>query len=254
VYTHSTRDRLIGELAAALGAAEGSNGRQTQESGVRRAAAAVREKLGLVTALLHDITSDRALAADVSRGSYWHSNGFAKLVVHVNDEPDFRLRLHVWPEDDRHGSGYENVHNHRWPFASIVLGGAIQVEHFREVDDFDQPGTVVCNRLVYEAAAPGRVGALRIEGKRALRRIGAPLYPAGTVYFCDTTMLHTVARASNGTAATMMLAGAATGNDALVYQAVTREALADTNLAIGPDEVQELAGEALGAMRGAGLG
>jgi hypothetical protein len=95
---------------------------------------------------------------------------------------------------------------------------------------------------------------LRIEGKRALRRVGGPVYPAGTVYFCDTTMLHTVARASRGTAVTLMVAGSATGNDALVYQDITREPLVDTDEAIGPDEVQQLAGEALDAMRGAGLG
>jgi hypothetical protein len=254
VDTYSTRDRLIGELAAALGAAEGSNGRQKQETGVRRAAAAIRSDLGIVARLLDGIRSDRTLAANVSRRSYWHSNGFAKLVVHVNDEPDFRLRLHVWPADDRRGSGYENIHNHRWPFASIVLAGAIRVEQFREVDDFDQRGTVVCNRLVYEAAAPGRVGRLRVEGKCALRKLGRPVYPAGTVYFCDTDMLHTVARASGGTAATLMLAGAATGNDALVYQDVTREPLVDTDEAIGPDEVMALAGEASDAMRSAGLG
>ena len=245
---HSTRDRLIGELAAALGAAGGSNGRQTQESGVRVAAAAIRSDIGSVAALLRDITSDQELAADMSLRSYWHSNGFAKLVVHVNEEPDFRLRLHVWPADYRHGSGYENIHNHRWPFASIVLAGAIRVDQFREIDDLGEPGAVVCNRLVYEAAAPGRVGGLRLEGKRALRSLGTRNYPAGTVYFCDTDMLHTVARASRGTAATLMLAGAATGNDALVYQDVTREPLVDTDEAIGPDEVMALAGEALAAL------
>jgi hypothetical protein len=254
VYTHSTRDRLIGELAAALGAAGGSNGRHTQESGVRVAATAIRSDLGSVAALLYSITSDRTLAAEVSRRSYSHSNGFAKLVVQINDESGFRLRLHVWPADDRHRSGYEDIHTHRWPFASIVLGGAITVEQFREVDDFDQPDTVVCNRLVYEAAAaPARVRTLRTEGKQALRIVGAPLYPAGTVYFCDTQMLHRVARASSGTAATLMVAGAATGNDALVYQDVNREPLVNTDEAIGPDEVQELAREALAAMWSAGL-
>ena len=215
--------------------------------------AAIRADLGPVADLLATITSDRTVATDVSRRSYWHSNGFAKLVVHVNDEPEFRLRLHVWPSDARHGPGYENIHNHRWAFGSIVLAGAIRVEQFAEVDEFDQCGTVVCNRLVYEAAAPGRVGALRVEGKCALRRVGLPVYPAGTAYFCDTQMLHTVSRASGGTAATLMLAGAAAGNDALVYQHVTREPLADTDLAIGPDEVMALAGEALAAMHVAGL-
>jgi hypothetical protein len=252
VDRHSTRDRLIGELAAALGAAEGSNGRRKQETGVRRAAAAIRPDLGLAATLLDGMASDLRVAADVSRRSYWHSNGFAKLVVHVNDEPGFRLRLHVWPSDAGHGSGYENIHNHRWPFASIVLAGAIRVEQFQEIDDFDQPGAVVCNRLIYDAAAPGRVGQLRVEGKCALRKLGRPVYPAGTVYFCDTDMLHTVARASGGTAATLMLAGAASGTDALVYQDVRREPLADTDEAIGPDEVMALTGEALDAMRAAG--
>jgi len=240
-------------LAAALEAAEGPNGRRKQETGVRRAAAAIRSDLGSVAELLASISSGQQLAADVSRRSYWHSNGFAKLVVHVNDEPGFRLRLHVWPADDRHRSGYENVHSHRWPFGSIVLAGVITVEEYHEIDDLDVLGVLECSRFVYEAAAPGRVGALRMEGKRALRRLGARLYMAGNVHFCDTQMLHRVARASSGTAATLMVAGAATGDDALAYQDVAREPLADTDVAIGPDEVQELAGEALAAMWSAGL-
>jgi hypothetical protein len=135
-----------------------------------------------------------------------------------------------------------------------VLAGAIRVEEFKEIDDFDVDGAIVCNRLVYEAASPGRVGALRMEGKQALQRLRIPVYSAGTVYSCDTYMLHTVAPATSGTTATLMLAGAAAGNDALVYQHIGREPLADTDVAIGPDEVQELAAEALDAMRAAGLG
>lgn len=58
---------------------------------------------------------------EVAARSYWHPNGFAKLVVHA--EPDFRVRLHLWPAGAGR-LGEANPHGHRWDFASSVLCGA----------------------------------------------------------------------------------------------------------------------------------
>ncbi len=58
--------------------------------------------------------------AQIAARSYWHPNGFAKLVLHV--APEFKVRLHVWPAGpDRRGE--VNPHGHRWDFASTVLCG-----------------------------------------------------------------------------------------------------------------------------------
>jgi hypothetical protein len=80
----------------------------------------------LLGALLADTTALASWLAsldpvEVAERSYWHHNGFAKLVLHA--EPDFRVRLHVWPAGpDRLGE--VNPHGHRWDFASSVLCGA----------------------------------------------------------------------------------------------------------------------------------
>jgi hypothetical protein len=59
-------------------------------------------------------------AVRVAQRSYWHANGFAKLLLHV--EPQFCIRLHVWlPGWGRRGE--TNPHAHRWDFASTVLCG-----------------------------------------------------------------------------------------------------------------------------------
>src|SRR5438552_2883438 len=57
-------------------------------------------------------------AEPVARCSYWHHNGFAKLVLRIAD--DHRVRLHVWPAGENR-LGESNPHGHRWNFASTVV-------------------------------------------------------------------------------------------------------------------------------------
>ena len=79
------------------------------------------------------LTDERALSHSAGQ-SYEHFNGFDKIVLLSSQEPGFKLRLHVWwPGMPRN---LENVHNHRWNFASAILRGSYKTQIYT----FDQSG------------------------------------------------------------------------------------------------------------------
>lgn len=85
----------------------------------------------MIEAILAD---DRTLES-VAECSYRHSNGFDKITLMSSDDPEFKLRLHVWWPKMSGGVSREYVHNHRWWFRSKVLRGNSYVEIFAEQDN-----------------------------------------------------------------------------------------------------------------------
>jgi hypothetical protein len=238
-----THHRLIGELAAALGTAGADRKR------LRLATAVLRDDLTSVVALLDDLTSDPGRAATVARSSYWHSNGFAKLVLHRNTDPELSLRLHVWTGDRPAPTvDYQNIHNHRWAFGSVVLAGALDVDEFEETSDAADPKALACNAYAYDAVADGASGQLRPLGIRALRPTGSASYEAGEMHLCDTRTLHTVTPVGSGLTATILVQGPAETGTALVYQQTGRAVIEDTGERLGPGDVSDLAAATLAVM------
>jgi hypothetical protein len=161
--------------------------------------------LGWLRSILADPTAlDRVVA-----GSYWHPNGFAKLVLH--DGPGFRIRLHVWPAgEDRLGE--PDPHSHRWDFASTVLTGAgLRVVEFVELLSPGSPEDVESIRYSYY----GR--SLVPETKVFLRRDREFDVLTGARYTTVTSRIHTVAPKGNDLVATLLVQGPHTNPQAVVY-------------------------------------
>lgn len=78
--------------------------------------------------LIDKILEDSHLFQSVLKESYYHENGFHKIVLLSG--PYFKLRVHHF------GAGVkipmENIHDHRWPFASSILSGQLRMDMFRE--------------------------------------------------------------------------------------------------------------------------
>jgi hypothetical protein len=77
------------------------------------------QRAGLA-ARLDAISRSRSQQDDIAARSYWHPNGFAKLVL--DDHPGRgQLRLHVWPTlpDD------DDIHGHAWYYESVVVDGKL---------------------------------------------------------------------------------------------------------------------------------
>jgi hypothetical protein len=79
--------------------------------------------------MLGRIDRSRSLQDEIAGRSYWHPNGFVKLVLEQH-RLDGQLRLHVWPACP----ATEDVHGHAWSYASVVVGGAVSDVPYAETD------------------------------------------------------------------------------------------------------------------------
>jgi len=70
---------------------------------------------------INDILNSDVLVKEVCGRSYSHQNGFMKILL-VNSS-FAKLRIHIWNHSKGKTDLIENIHDHRWPFASYVLTG-----------------------------------------------------------------------------------------------------------------------------------
>lgn len=164
---------------------------------------------GALLEWFRSILADPAALARVVAGSYWHANGFAKLVLH--DGPGFRVRLHVWPAgEDRRGEA--DPHSHRWDFASAVLTGAgLEVVEYEEL--LTSASATDAEHIRY--AYYGR--SLVPDTKVFLRRDREFDVLTGDRYATVTTRIHTVAPKGADLVATLLVQGPHTNPAAVVY-------------------------------------
>ena len=182
---------------------------------------------------LRTIRDERA--SEVAMRSYWHFNGFAKLVLQTGQ--GYKVRLHVWPPgDDRLGEN--NPHSHRWNFASTVLcGEGLHDIHYREAksgptyERYQYTGGNVAGALTHEATVH-----LAQHSERNIR--------AGERYDLDTTVVHTVRPLGSALIATFVVQGAPLHASAAVY-GIPGVNVDEPGLAISADEVRSLISQVL---------
>lgn len=84
-----------------------------------------------MTSLLSSLIQSPELLAKIAARSYWHGNGFLKVVLL---DQGYKLRLHIWFAGT---SCEENIHSHRWGFASHVLTGSLKSELWADAANDD---------------------------------------------------------------------------------------------------------------------
>ncbi|MEJ2889276.1 hypothetical protein [Actinomycetospora aeridis] len=176
------------------------------------AIATVRAEPAAQWALLRALRDDDPRLTEVAKASCWHPNGFAKIVLHEAVLPRFRMRLHVWPAADLGVAprGETNAHSHRWDFASTVICGAgLEVQHFVQ-----HPDGLEHDRFRWGPELDG----LQPAGTATLRSSPVVVRPAGDVYRCDTSVVHTAEPLGRGLVATLVLQGADRASVTEVYR------------------------------------
>lgn len=144
--------------------------------------------------------------AQVVAGSYWHANGFAKLVLH--SAPNFRIRLHVWPAGEGR-LGESDPHSHRWDFASTVLAGdGLEIAEFREAETGDDDAVT---RYVYDGFGLVPDIEVFLEDERGYDVLTHERYT--TV----TTTIHTVVPKGTDLVATLVVRGPHVSSATAVY-------------------------------------
>lgn len=176
-------------------------------------------------------------ADDVARRSYWHPNGFAKLVLQAGR--GYKVRMHVWPAgDDRLGE--TNPHGHRWNFASTVLcGDGLRDTHYTE-----SPSGMTYER--YQYAGGNVAGALTHEKTVHLAMSGERTIHTGERYDLDTTVVHTVRPLGSALIATFVVQGTPLHTSALVY-GIPGVNVDEPGQAISAGEVRGLISDVLAA-------
>jgi hypothetical protein len=83
-----------------------------------------------LSSLIRTMLADPEQLSRTASESYTHDNGFDKIVILAPEHSGYKLRLHIWWPD--HDKPYtENIHDHRWDFASVVLTGSCRNQIFR---------------------------------------------------------------------------------------------------------------------------
>ncbi len=170
-------------------------------SWLRAAAQRVQDDPGTFLSWLEDTLRNEEAVREAAKRSYWHPNGFAKMVLHLS--PDFRIRLHMWPKSETPSRGESNPHSHRWEFASTVIAGeGMHMVEYRETSE----GGKRHQRYRY-GTDPADPAALKADGEAWLKKTGSPHVWCGDVYSCDTEVVHTVRPLDANLTATVVIQG-----------------------------------------------
>jgi hypothetical protein len=146
---------------------------------------------GLVDCLTAVAESEADLAV-LASVSYLHGNGFFKIPLARCESHS--LRLHIWRVGS---SAEENLHSHRWPFASAVLLGELTCEIWEDGTGDD---ALIRPEMIYRgnASALEPIGDCRVRLKTICR------YHAGDRYWLPADGLHRIVNVGSGLVATLM--------------------------------------------------
>lgn len=149
-----------------------------------------------VLGLVEEVLANPDLLAEVAGRSYHHGNGFLKVVL--ANRHGWKLRLHIWFPG---APCEENIHDHRWSFASTVLCGELLSETFAD----DPQGPVNGNAYLYHARQGSQDSRKVAVGGFRLRSLGRSLRRAGEAYALPSSVLHRICDyPGKGLVATMM--------------------------------------------------
>ncbi|MEX5592026.1 hypothetical protein [Pseudomonas orientalis] len=142
---------------------------------------------------LADIMQNEQVLAEIASRSYLQGNGFYKIVLIENEH--FNLRFHLYLEGIK---AQENIHSHRWWFASLVTLGTLRSEVWVDSASIDAH---CFEEIIYtgkrNAFIPVGDSSLELQDTQQLRR--------GESYICPTDTLHRVlANGNEGVSATLI--------------------------------------------------
>lgn len=153
--------------------------------------------------ILLDVVRDEESIAKVAGRSSIHANGFVKIVL--ERARGMAVRLHVWhtahtPDADL----IENIHDHVWAFASVVLVGELDEHRFVE----NASGTPADKYRYIRHRGTLPPGRLAHSGAVRLRKSAETVHVTGVPYQVSSSVLH---RARNipdhGLGATLAITG-----------------------------------------------
>ncbi|WP_080054425.1 hypothetical protein [Spirosoma aerolatum] len=154
------------------------------------------------------LLSDKHILAQISKLSYKHANGFFKIVLHASE--NYKLRLHIWRKDEK--AYHEDIHNHRWNFASYVLIGGYRNEIYEEANS----GILKYKYFYYPRLSKTNF-ILEYKGVKHLELVERIVFSADSYLVLDCHVLHKVNLVESDYTATLFLAGSALDDHTQIY-------------------------------------
>jgi hypothetical protein len=136
--------------------------------------------------LVRWLGSDDAAAAQVARRSHAHPNGFIRIILAEAPARQPALRLHLWPASDDPDDTTSDIHNHRWPYASWVVGGEFLHRTYHVVETDGEPRLHFRWFTRCDGDPPTRVDGV----ERAVRLRSMAQLQAGEIYESPADTLH----------------------------------------------------------------
>lgn len=127
------------------------------------------------------------LAADAQ----WHPNGFLKCRV-ASTPHGHHVRLHIWLNGI---NAAENIHTHRWDFASRILCGELVSEQWTTGEASSSEDTYI--EHLYTASDVGADYRFDVTGHRPLAMTARQPRSAGDSYIMRTDELHSICAQTN---------------------------------------------------------
>ena len=137
-----------------------------------------------MTNYLRKIIFNPDLLAAIAHRSYVHDNGFVKIVL--DDSGASKYRIHVYPAGRIFAA--ENLHNHRWPFTSLILVGSLP--HEIATVSADPEGDHA--RFEYIRNEDGTFSLSATGEMYNLESIISDVHDAGEVYVMPTATIHRI--------------------------------------------------------------
>lgn len=133
--------------------------------------------------LLGLFRQDESRLEALAECSYRHRNGFDKIVLASPAGTALKLVLHVWPSEDRIDD--DDIHDHRWDFASVVVSGRLQLEMYQP----DVRGDSFSVMSYRSLPGPGNC-ELEPKGTMTVSPCVSVTLPVGSDYSWSANLLH----------------------------------------------------------------
>lgn len=167
-----------------------------------------------VSLLIQSILNKPIAFEAVRKGSYCHENGFHKIVLLQGKY--FKLRLHHFGATGK--VAMENIHDHRWPFASSILKGDLHMDLFELCDPGEaaEHEELLLHHVYHSDKSSGAYQA-NLQGVANLKRVQRVCFPEGFTYLLLPDALHRIVNEQNQESITLILTGKPVSNTCNLY-------------------------------------
>ena len=151
--------------------------------------------------LLSRIINDPVMLSKTVAASYYHENGFHKIVLLAGKK--FKLRLHHFGVAAK--IPMENIHDHRWNFASTIIKGELKMDLFTIAPKGDN--TEKTYHFIYESEKSKGTYTTDFVSVAHLRKSETRSYRPGETYLMETRELHRIKNSTGQESITLILTG-----------------------------------------------